>query len=205
MNKIRLDSILGANSSPSEIHESCRVFLAHMHPLINVAWCVHFISSSHQMLTELIHDLLRILAELPPSVLEIEVETDELGKMSFNELRELSKYAPKRRRHVFRSIDLSRWKGVATCSLRSLGLAVGSDIEVVRGFFITIDIETTMQETKNTALAESRVHFVQDHLQYSGAPDFGRILEGLACDHSMPIYINTALSNRPFQAVNYRM
>lgn len=67
------------------------------------------------------------LAEIPPVLQEVELKEHKLDGLDPKELAELT-----RKCHLFRSIDLSGWKGVSLMSFRSLALAVGASLQTVR-------------------------------------------------------------------------
>lgn len=71
------------------------------------------------------------LAELPPVLQDVQLKDHRLEGLGANELWELT-----RKCHLFRSIDLSGWKGVSVLSFRSLCLAVGASLQTVSFLFL---------------------------------------------------------------------
>lgn len=84
------------------------------------------------------------LAEIPPAQLDVQLKQHKLEELDSKELWELT-----RKCHLFRSIDLSEWKGVSLLSFRSLSLAVGSTLQTVSKGGKPCSLFRMMQSTIN--------------------------------------------------------
>lgn len=66
------------------------------------------------------------LAELPPSVRDVQLKPHKIDGLGPSELWDLA-----RKCHHYRSINLRGWEGVSVFSFRSLCLTVGASLETV--------------------------------------------------------------------------
>lgn len=73
------------------------------------------------------------LAEVPPVLQDVKLKEHNLEGLDSTDLWELT-----RKCHLFRSIDLSGWKGVSVLSFRSLCLAVGASLQTVSLTFMVV-------------------------------------------------------------------
>lgn len=101
------------------------------------------------------------LAELPPLAYGVQLQTQKLAELGSNELWELT-----RKCHLFRSLDLSGWKGVSVLAFRSLGLAAGASLESVgryaadRAFTVCCRLICFQQADKHPFSSASSSHAI---------------------------------------------